>query len=119
MFVIYRSTFTYTYSAALPTSFVFDLQDTYSYVYKNMEQYYRIYFHPATTTPSNGFIRYTLSNQMKFSAIPYCQQTTITILDTKLGILCSLEDSRSTLKVYNIGPLIAGNIVNIKVRIAT
>lgn len=56
---------------------------------------------------------------MKFSIEPYCEPVDIPVLDSKLGLLCILEDSRSTMKIYNIGSLVAGNAIQIKVRIAT
>ena len=48
---------------------------------------------------------------MLFSINPYCGATNIPVLDTKLGLLCTLENSRSTLKIYNIGGLSAGSQV--------
>lgn len=88
-------------------------------MYKNMEQYYLVTFYPYTATPSNGFIRLTLSTEMKFSTTAYCEAVSIPVLDTKLGLLCSLQNSRSTLKIYNIDGLAAGSPVQVKVRIAT
>ncbi len=78
-----------------------------------------ITFYPATTLPSNGFIRLTLSSEMKFAPVPYCYPTNLPVLDANLGLQCVLEDSRSTLKIFNIGTLGAGFQMQIRVRIAT
>lgn len=59
---LYKSTFTYIYTPAVPTSTSFSKTDNYAGLYKNMEQYYTVTFYPYTTTPSNGFIRLTLSS---------------------------------------------------------
>lgn len=117
---LYKTTFTYAYTPSLPTSCSFGLSDvSFTSIYKNMEQYYLVTFYPATTLPSNGFIRLTLSSEMKFSPAPYCYPSNIPVLDSRLGLLCTLEDSRSTLKIYNIGQLGAGSQVQVSVRIAT
>ncbi len=43
---IYKSSFTYVYAPATPTSCSFVHTDTYSGMYKNMEQYYTVTFYP-------------------------------------------------------------------------
>jgi hypothetical protein len=117
---LYKATFTYSYTPSTPTSTIFQLNDiTFTSFYKNMEQYYLITFYPATTLPSNGFIRLTLSSEMKFAPVPYCYPTNLPLFDANLGLQCTLEDSRSTLKIFNIGSLGAGNLMQIRVRIAT
>lgn len=117
---LHKATFTYIYTPATPTSTAFYLDDvTYTSIYKNMEQYYTVQFNPSTTVPANGFVRLTLSAEMKFAPVPYCSPNSITVLDTKLGLLCTLEESRSTLKVYNIGQMGAGSLIRITVRIQT
>lgn len=88
MAVIYRSTFTYTYTPDTLYSYYFWLRDTT--MYKGMEHYYGLYFRPYTTTPSNGFIRLTLSSEVLFGQQPYCVSSQIPVLDNNLGLLCKL-----------------------------
>ncbi len=87
---LYKSTFPYIYTPSTPTSTSFVKDDTYSGTYKNMEQYYTITFYPYTSIPSNGFVRLTLSSEIKFSINPYCEAVNIPVLDSRLGLLCTL-----------------------------
>jgi hypothetical protein len=110
---IMKSSFNTVYTPQTITSVSFYNLET---VYKGSEHYYNIDFYPIRNTPNNGFIRLLLANYGKFGINPFCYSTQFTPYVSELGVLCTVESSTS-LKIYNINGLTAGNLISIKLRI--
>lgn len=111
---IIKTSFTLTYTPYTISSISFYNSD--STIYKANEHYYTLDFYPIRSTPNDGFIRLILANLGKFSSSAFCYSAQLTPLVSELGILCTVE-SATSLKIYNIRGLTAGNLVRIKLRI--
>jgi hypothetical protein len=86
--IIYKSSYTYIYTPNGLNNYNFWFDE--STLYKMMEQYYYIIFRPNTSVGPGAFIRLTLNSGFKFGISPYCQSSELTLIDSKIGLLCSL-----------------------------
>lgn len=109
-----KTSFTVVYTPRPIVSISFYNSD--STIYKANEHYYTLDFYPITSTPDNGFIRLQLANYGNFGEKPFCYSTSLVAIVAELGVQCTVE-SATSLKIYNIKGLTAGNLVRIKIRL--
>ena len=75
-------------------------------MYKGADVYFSLYFDAITSTPANGFIRFIFAGGVTLSSQAYCSSA-IPLYIQEHGLLC-INESPSTLKIYNIQGLVAG-----------
>ena len=112
---LYKATFDTTYTPiSINTAYFY--KDTSYTLYKGVYIYYHVYFDAVTSTPDNGFIRLSFSNEVTLSPEPYCSSAQLGLYVSELGLLCENENSDRTLKIYNINGLNAGSRYYVEVR---
>ena len=85
---LYKATFDTVYTPIAFNTVYFYKDTGYPYVYKGTYVYYWVYFDIVTSTPDNGFIRLSFSNDVTLSPDPYCASSQLGLYVSELGLIC-------------------------------